>query len=109
MTDPIKRIDRSIPWETQKEFDEVTTFLHTSRNGAMQYLIKQEVRKIRAIRLKEAEAAGALIIPASEEGWFTWLREEARQRGIPEADLLGKCMTSYLEGLMYRQIGREQK
>ena len=103
------RLDRSIPFDTQQQFYDVAEWDHRSMNGEIIHLFEQRRREIDRERIKAAQAAGALILPASTEEWRTWLAEEARQRGIAEADLLGKCMTSYLEGLMYRQIGREQK
>ena len=102
------RIDKSIPHETQQHFYDVAEWDHRSMNGEIIHLFEQRRREIHREQTKAAEAAGALVIPASEEEWFTWLREKARQRGIPEADLLGKCMASYLEGLMFRQIEREK-
>ena len=94
------RLDRSIPWETQRGLDEIVTWRHlSSRNAAMSYLIKMEMPKIRQEQMKAAASEGALILPSSKEEWRVWLKEEAGKRGLPEAELLGKCMTSYLEGL----------
>jgi hypothetical protein len=96
-----KPLHRKIQWGTLERYYQWCVREHRTPEGQLLYIM-EEHRK---------EDPGVLILPAStmQESWRVWLKEEAEQQKIPEAELLGKCMTSYLEGLMSRQIGGEKR
>jgi hypothetical protein len=85
------RLDRSIPFETQKEFDYIRTRRHfTSRNQGMKILITEETRRCREDELKDARAAGAFILYPDllPEGLPAWLVEESIRTKTPKEKLL---------------------
>jgi hypothetical protein len=94
----IKPLHRKVQWDTLEKFYQFCESEHRTPQGQILHILEE----------RRKEDPGVLVLPASEEEWRTWLKEEARQQKIPEEELLGKCMTSYLEGLMSRQIGRER-
>lgn len=102
------RLDRSIPWETQQELDEIMTWRHiSSRNAVMSYLIKMEMPKVRREQLKAAMAARTYPVTVSE-GLDVWLLEESARNHTTPGEILERIVKDYYNGLMYRQIGKEK-
>jgi len=96
------RIDRSIPFETQKEFDYIRTQRHfASRNQGMEILITEETRRCREDEIKEARAAGAFIIYPDllPEGLPEYLTAESIRTKTPKEKLLVQFIE---QGIEYR-------